>query len=69
MWSSNGIVLRRINGTISTTMDNSLVYTDSYNISQLSTIDDGGVIQCGVVISASPLVMATDNITLNVMGM
>ena len=69
VWSSNGIVLRRINGTIATTMENSLVYTDSYNISQLSTTDDGRVIQCEVVINASPSVMATDNITLNVMSM
>ena len=69
VWSSNDIVLRRINDTIATTMDNSLVYTDSYNISQLSTTDDGRVIQCEVVINASPPVMATDNITLNVMGM
>ena len=69
VWNSNGIVLRRINGTIATTMNNSLVYTDSYSISQLSTTDDGRVIQCEVVINASPPVMATDNITLNVMGM
>ena len=69
VWSSNGIVLRRINGIIATTMDNSLVYTDSYTISQLSTTDDDRVIQCEVVINASPSVMATDNITLNVMGM
>ena len=69
VWSSNDIVLRRINDTIATTMDNSLVYTDSYNISQLSTTDDGRVIQCEVVINASSPVMATDDITLNVMGM
>ena len=69
VWSSNDIVLRRINDTIATTMDNSLVYTDSYNISQLSTTDDGRVIQCEVVINASPSIMATDNITLDVMGM
>ena len=68
VWSSNGIVLRRINDTISTTMDNSLVYTDFYNISQLSTTDDGRVIQCEVVINASPPVMATSSITLNVIG-
>ena len=68
VWNSNGIVLR-INGIIATTTDNSLVYTDSYIISQLSTTDDGRVIQCEVVINASPPVMATDNITLNVMGM
>ena len=69
VWSSNDIVLRRINDTIATTMDNSLVYTDSYNISQLSTTDDGRVIQCEVVINASPSILATDNITLDVMGM
>ena len=69
VWSSNGTVLRRINDTIATTMDNSLVYIDSYNISQLSTTDDGRVIQCEVVINASPPVITTDNITLNVMGM
>ena len=69
VWSSNGIVLRRINSTIATTVDNSLVYTDSYNISQLNTTDDGRVIQCEVVINASPPIMATDNITLNMMGM
>ena len=69
VWSSDDIVLRRINDTIATTMDNSLVYTDSYNISQLSTTDDDRVIQCEVVINASQPVMATDNITLDVMGM
>ena len=69
VWSTNSIVLRRINDTTATTMVNSLVYTDSYNISQLRTTDDGRVIQCEVVINASPQVMATDNITLNVMGM
>ena len=67
MWSSNDIVLRRINDTIATTMDNSLVYTDSYNISQLSTTDNGRVIQCEVVINANPQVMAS--ITLDVIGM
>ena len=69
VWSSNDIVLKRINGTIATIMNDSLVYKDSYNISQLSISDDGRVIQCEVVINASPPVMATDNITLDVMGM
>ena len=68
VWSSNGIVLRRINGTIATTMDNLLVYTDSYIISRLSTTDDGRVIQCEVVINASPLVMASNNLTILSVG-
>ena len=68
VWSSGGTVLRRINDTTATTMGNSLVYTDSYTISQLSTTDDGRVIQCEVVINASPSVMASNDITLDVTG-
>ena len=68
VWSSNSTVLMRMNGVSWTTMDNSLVYTDSYTTSQLSTIDDGRVIQCEVVINTSPSVMATDSITLDVVG-
>ena len=67
VWSSNDIVLRRINGTMATTLDNSLVYTDSYNISQVNITDDGRVIQCEVVINASQQIMAS--ITLDVIGM
>ena len=68
VWSSNGTVLRRINNVSLTTMDNSLVYTDSYTILQLSTTDEGRVIECTVMINASPLVMNSNNITLNVTG-
>ena len=68
VWSSNGTVLRRMNDTTATTMDNSLVYTDSYNISQLNTTDDGRVIQCEVVINTNPSVMASDSIILDVTG-
>jgi len=68
VWSDGSTVLRRMNGTTATTMDNSLVYTDSYTISQLSTIDDDRVIQCEVVINASPPVITSDSITLDVTG-
>ena len=68
VWSSGGTELQRMNGVSSTTMDNSLVYTDSYTISQLSTDDEGRMIQCEVVINASPLVMASNSITLDVTG-
>ena len=68
MWSSDGTVLRRINNTTATTMDNSLVYTGSYTISQLSTTDDGRVIQCEVVINGNPLIQDGDNIALKVIG-
>ena len=69
VWSSDGMELNRTNSTTPTMMDNSLMYTDSYTISQLSTTDDGSVIQCEVVISVIPSVMANNNnITLNVTG-
>ena len=68
MWSSGGTVLRTITGTTSTTMGNSLVYTDSYTISRLNTSDDGNVIECDVVINSDTPVMANDNLTLNVIG-
>ena len=68
VWNSSGTVLRRMNDVLSTTMDNSLVYTDSYTISQLNTTDDGRVIQCEVVVNSTDLVMASNNITLDVIG-
>ena len=68
VWSSGGTVLRRANGTTAATMDNSLVYTHSYTISQLSTTDDGRVIQCEVVINTSPPKQDDDKIELDVIG-
>ena len=66
VWSNGGTVLRRMNGVSLTTMESSLVYTDSYTFSILSEANDGNMIQCEVVINASPSVMATDSITLDV---
>ena len=68
VWSSDGAELERMNNVSSTTMDNSLVYTDSYSISQLSTTDDSRVIQCEVVININPPVIAANNVTLNATG-
>ena len=65
MWTSDGTELERTDNVSSTTMYNSLVFTDSYHISQLSITDDGRVIQCEVVINT---VMANDGITLDVIG-
>ena len=68
VWNSGGVVLRRTNDTTATTMDNLLVYTDSYTISQLSTTHDGRVIQCEVVINTSPPIQDDDKIALDVIG-
>ena len=68
VWSSGDMELQRMNNVSSTMMSNSLVYTNSYTISQLSTTDDGRVIQCEVVINANPEIRANDNYTLDVNG-
>ena len=72
VWREGDRVLNRTNGTNGTTATarrNALEYTDTYDISQLNTTDDGRVIQYEVVINASPSVMASGNITLDVTGM
>ena len=68
VWSSDGIELERMNNVSLTTMNSSLVYTDYYTISQLSTTDDDRVIQCEGLINANTPVMASDSITLDVTG-
>ena len=69
IWSSDGTQLERMEGVnVSSTTDNSVVYTDTYNISQLNTTDDGREYRCEVVINTSPPVMANDSVTLDVMG-
>ena len=69
IWSSDGTELERMEGvSVSSTTDNSVVYTDTYNISQLNTTDDGREYQCEVVINTSPPVIANDSVTLDVMG-
>ena len=69
IWSSDGTELENMAAVnVSSTTDNSVVYTDTYNISQLSTTDDGREYQCEVVINTIPPVMANYSITLDVMG-
>ena len=69
IWSRNGTEVERIEGiSVSSTIGNMVIYTDTYYMSKLSTTDDGREYQCEVVINTSPPVMATGNITLDVMG-
>ena len=44
------------------------MYTDIYTIPQLSTADEGRIIQCGTFINAVSPVTASDSVTLNVTG-
>ena len=68
VWSSNGTELKWINGVSSTTMDNSLMYTDSYTFSQLSITNDGRVMQCKGIIQATLPQSTTSTLTLDVTG-
>ena len=67
IWSTDGTELQRMNDVSSTTIDNSLVYTDSYSISQLSTDDDGRVIQCEANINTTSM-RYNHSFTLDVTG-
>ena len=57
---------KRIN--VALTMPNTVVYKNIYNITRVSTLDDGRVYQCKVIINTIPQLMATDSTTLDVTG-
>ena len=48
--------------------DDNAIYTDSFEISSLSAIDNGREYQCTVVINASQPVNSSDQIILNFPG-
>jgi len=67
VWSRDDGILESITGVNSNfSGDSYAVYLASYTIPLLSTIDDGRVYQCEVVINTSPPVTATGNVTLDV---
>ena len=70
VWSSNGVELKRINNTnTSLTINDSELYKDTFNITLLSTSDDGRMFQCEMIIMTTPSsIVTTDNITLDVNG-
>jgi len=65
IWTTGGSVVRRVNNIMADIeYDVSTIYTDSFKISSLSTIDNGREYQCTVVINANPPVNSSDQITL-----
>ena len=70
VWSSNGVELERIiNANISLTVNDSELYEDTFNISLLTTSDDGRVFQCEMIIMTnSSTIVAANTITLDVTG-
>ena len=68
-WNVGNTTLQRTEGVnITSTSSDSVVYKDIYNITQVSTLDDGRSYQCEVIINTNPQLMATDSITLDVTG-
>ena len=68
-WSIGNRVLQSMEGAdITSTASDFVLYTDFYSISKVSTLDDGRVYQCKVIINAIPRLMATDSTTLDVTG-
>ena len=68
VWSSGGMELERMNDVLSTPMNNLVVYTHSYTISQLSTTDDERVIGCDAAINETVSMVIAHNVTLEVTG-
>ena len=68
MWTTGGRVVRRVNNIIPDVDNDSAIYTDTFEISSLTAIDNGRVYQCIVVINASPQVSNSDRFTLTFPG-
>ena len=68
-WSIGNTTLQRTEGVnITSTESDSVVYKDIYNITQVSTFDDGRVYHCKVIINTNFQLMATGDVTLDVTG-
>ena len=69
VWRHDNLVVQNTHVTAITTMDDLLVYQDSYTISPLSTSDDGVVYECSLVDRGGLGVRVNDSIRLlNVIG-
>ena len=68
-WSTGNKILQRTEGiSVISMISDSVIYENSYNISQVSTFDDDKVYQCKVIINTIPQLMASGSTTLNVTG-
>ena len=69
VWRRRGIIIQTTRVKASTiTVNNLLVYRDSYTISQLNTSDDDIEYRCRLAIRASPTVRADNAVILDVTG-
>ena len=69
IWSRDGLELRRTEGiNVSSVLTESLLYSNSYTISQLSTADENRTYFCKVLVITPSSVETTNSVTLNVTG-
>ena len=64
IWTTGRRVVRRVYNITSDIENGYAIYTDSFEISSLSAIDNGREYQCTVVINANQPVYNSDHITL-----
>ena len=68
IWTTGGRVVRRVYNITADIENDYAIYTDSFEISSLSAIDNGREYQCTVVINAYQPVYNNDQITLMFSG-
>ena len=69
IWRRGDVEIQRIVGArISSSTSSSIIYRDFYNISLLTTAEEGRVYQCEGVINTTPDLITGSNITLDVVG-
>ena len=69
VWYSDGVEIKRTSGVnISSSNSSSILYRDFYNISLLTTAEEGKVYQCRGVINATPNLTAESRVYLEVTG-
>ena len=68
VWTTGGRVVRRVDNITADAENDYAIYTDSFEISSLSTIDNGREYQCTVVINAYNPIYRSDQITLMFAG-
>ena len=68
IWTTGGRVVRRVYNITADIENDYAIYTDSFEISSLSAIDNGREYQCTVVINAHQKVNDSDHIALMFAG-
>ena len=64
IWTTEGRVVRRVDNITADIENDSAIYTDLFEISSLSAIDNGREYQCAVVINANQPIYSSDQITM-----